>query len=126
MDFVITRSTFTFAQTLPRQTGMAFDFLAGVEYTVDVYYENGTLAESRDILLAENVTIASFGWIEVPIEPRLTQVDLDPEVNDWFLVGLLALIFGGATVGLVAYVRKLKQKRDTREVPARLRNSPLR
>jgi len=87
---------------------------------------NGTLADEKTVLLDSQTEIVSFGFVEVEIPPD--PPSFIPELNDWLLVALFALVGIAIAIVLGIYVYKVKQKQQnkTRPLPRRIGDSPLR
>jgi len=108
-----------FRQIISAQDGFPIRLLANVQYGIHMYYINGSLAESKTILLNKNYKIESFGFYSelVPITPE----DIQMQYQDFLLWGLFAIV--ALTVMSVLFI---KSKRDLEKTQPRKSKSKKR
>lgn len=105
-----------FRQIIPAQYGFDIRLLANVEYGIHMYYTNGTLAESKTVLLNENYKQISFGFYSEPVS--ITPEDIKIEMKDYLMLTIIAVI----SLTVIALIL-IKKSKDLENVPKTLRKT---
>jgi len=103
-----------FKQIIPAQFGFNIRLLANVQYGIHMYYTNGTLADSKTILLDENYKQISFGFYSEAIS--ITPEDIQIEMKDYLMLTIISVI--ALTVIALLLIKKSK---DLENIPKTLR-----
>lgn len=109
MKLTISRLGIEFNSIIPAQSGLSFRFLANETYSAKIYYMNGTLADSKIVLLDENYKDISFGFYSEPVS--LTPEDIQMKYQDFLLWGLFAII--ALTVVSVLFIQSKRELEKT-------------
>jgi len=112
MKLEITRAGITMSQTLPAQTALQFRFLPNVTYDLNLYWMNGTLANTRTVNLTSNNQLISFGFWSTPY--LVSDVSLDA-ISSAEVIAVVIAALAAIAVFIMA-LQSVKKNYDLKKI----------